>query len=229
MARLRKYLFLFIPLIVVVGCASNLYYYTQSTPKEKKISTIAVIPFDAGKGRENSSAIATDVFNICLLEKGYNIVAPGVIEAYFKKKTMSINGLTEESSKEMGKALNVEAIITGNIFINNLPGNSITELEVSDYLFKIHNYEIPRRIKTGITARLIDTSTGKIIWVGSYARSSGKVVRAYKKICKAITKSMETKIQRLYFNALSGKFETHEESDEGRKDKLPDERELDNH
>ena len=109
-----------------------------------RIRRIAVIPFDSRAREQSSADIVSNLFYGRFLELGrYEIVNPGDVYLFFLSRGKAFRGeLDYESIFRIGKFLKVDAVITG----------------------KVLEYRDSPEPSVSISARMISTGSGRIIW-----------------------------------------------------------------
>ncbi|MBN2145432.1 MAG: DUF799 family lipoprotein [Candidatus Aureabacteria bacterium] len=129
---------------------SSLDVFVSPTIKNTVYEKIAVLPFKAPTELAGSSI--SDFFtNEILKTYKYQLIERSQIENIFKEQEMNLSGVTESSvAIEVGKILGVNATVIGT---------------VSEYGYQ--QYKATKLPSVGLTVRLIDTTTGKIVWSAS--------------------------------------------------------------
>lgn len=165
------FLLLFWAGIVTAGC-SKPYVYMHPSPGLDRIKRIAVMPFDNFTKDDKASEKVRTNFVVELLMTGlFNVMDIGEVDRILQREGLSYSSSqitepiisvpgTEEGigasiplSKKIGDALNVEAILVGSV-------DAYSTERIADQI-------IP---EVSISARLIDTETGIIIWASAYTR-----------------------------------------------------------
>ncbi|RLD17812.1 MAG: hypothetical protein DRI36_02905 [Caldiserica bacterium] len=128
----------------------------------KKIKKIAVLNFDSYIGFDSSGMVVRDEIIRHLIESGITVVEREKIDKILKER--------EIDYKKIKKILGADAIITGSV-IKYIP-------EKEEYVyFKDNEGNLQYEVKyfdaeVGVSARLIDTETGEIIWANTYTYES---------------------------------------------------------
>lgn len=125
----------------------------SSVSKNLKNKKVAVLPLPYHDGRESkgSTIVSERLITKIVEQKKLEVIERSLLEKVFKElKLQTSGGIDEESAKQIGKVLGVEAIVSGTLI-------DLGEEEVE------------------INARLIQAETGKIL-----VASSGKVDRFWK-------------------------------------------------
>jgi len=128
----------------------------------KKIKKIAVLNFDSYIGFDSSGMAVRDEIIRHLIESGITVVERERIDEVMKEG--------EIDYKKARNIFGVDAIITGSV------SKYIPEKEEYIY-FKDEEGNLQYEVKyfdaeVGISARLIDTETGEIIWANTYTYES---------------------------------------------------------
>lgn len=125
----------------------------SSVSKNLKNKKVAVLPLPYHDGRESkgSTIVSERLITKIVEQKKLEVIERSLLEKVFKElKLQTSGGIDEESAKQIGKVLGVEAIVSGTLI-------DLGEEEVE------------------INARLIQAETGQIL-----VASSGKVDRFWK-------------------------------------------------
>lgn len=140
--------------VLIMGAGCNKEYTTSyidtAKPMPKgKCMTVAVMPFQGVSESPGSGLIAADVLsNELYALGGYNLITPETVSARLSPKegeTLSV--------PEYGKLTGATYILTGR---------------VNEYTYKSGVGEQPA---VAISARLIDTESGKVLWASTQART----------------------------------------------------------
>ncbi|OGR80559.1 MAG: hypothetical protein A3I11_08715 [Elusimicrobia bacterium RIFCSPLOWO2_02_FULL_39_32] len=157
----KKLVFLFLAGILLVFDRTNLFADAlqkiakkiSSVGKDLKNKKVAVLPLPYHDGRESkgSTIVSERLITKIVEQKKLEVIERSLLEKVFRElKLQTSGGIDEESAKQIGKVLGVEAIVSGTLI-------DLGEEEVE------------------INARLIQAETGKIL-----VASSGKVDRFWK-------------------------------------------------
>jgi curli biogenesis system outer membrane secretion channel CsgG len=153
-----------VALLMLTGCACDgqrAYFMKTSTdaniyvsPKSVSISKVALLPFRAPT--ELIGASVSDLFVTEMLRAGrYELVERSQMSKVLGETELSLAGLSNAKAIEAGKMMGAEGVIVGT---------------VDEYT------KVAQRGKTypvvGVSARLIDCQSGKIIWSVDVAKRS---------------------------------------------------------
>lgn len=146
-----------------------------------------------GQQRTDDERLVEDKLGILLSNKGYALVSRSDLEALMREKSLQGSGLTEENASELGKLLNVPAVMVVRI----------TECEAEEFQKKASGSKSKTGTRqTGSTARanmataalgarLISVQTGEVLWcrtaidaqeVGGKLETSQVLAKVVKKI-----------------------------------------------
>jgi TolB-like protein len=133
-------------LVLIGGCGSKHFVRTQTDVS--KIRRIAVLPFENFTSDEHADEKIRRIVITELLSRGRDVVEPGEVTRLLKElKIKSIGSMKTAEIQELGKTLGVEAVMMGSVEAFGIGrGVSVTYPEVT------------------INLRLIETSSGNIIW-----------------------------------------------------------------
>lgn len=143
-------------LLFITGCGgTSKLYYVQQQFDYTNIKRIAVLPFeslttDEYAGEKIRQSVITD-----LLSRGIDIIEPGeVTRTLIELKIKSLSSIKTADIQTLAKTLNADALMMGSVKAYGISkGINVSYPEVS------------------ITLRLIEGSSGKIIW--SVCNTSG--------------------------------------------------------
>lgn len=126
-------------------------YVAQRNPK---IQRVAILPFKGPTelaGRSMSDVFVTSV----LKSRRYKLVERSQLDQVLAETELSLSGLTPSGAAAIGKMLGADGVIIGT---------------VDEY--GTVAYKGRTRPVVGCSARLIDSSTGSVVWSVDYAASS---------------------------------------------------------
>jgi TolB-like protein len=143
-------------LFFVIGCGTtSKHYYVRQQVDYSSIKRVAVLPFetltsDEYAGEKIRQSVITE-----LLSRGIDVVEPGeVTRALVELKIRSLGSIKISDIQTLAKTLGVEALMMGSVEAYGISrGITVSYPEVS------------------ISLRLIEASSGKIIW--SVCNTSG--------------------------------------------------------
>ncbi len=136
--------------IIIAGCSSGESFARKSFDFSK-VTKVAVVDVQGAVEGEAAKGQIADFMNMALLQKGYSPVERTQVDTLLKEQDFQISGLTsKEGVAQAGKILNVPAVI-----IVNVPK---FDEEMS------------------ITAKMIDTEDGSILWVGTGFGRTGRTL-----------------------------------------------------
>jgi len=119
----------------------------KGTPENR----IALLPFDNFSDNQDALKQVMPLIASSLEGKGFNVVSENKVIAFFCEERMrNISFISKEQSRKVGDMLHVGTIMVG----------------------AVTSYSPEENPRFGISARLIDTSTSKIIWA-DYASETG--------------------------------------------------------
>lgn len=164
-----KKLFLLVLFVVIFSSCSSERFAIKNGYDFSKVKRVAVMGFSSSDSTSNSGDVVSDEFVLELLNRGYEVVERSKINTVLTEQKMSLNGeVDSQNIKKIGGLLGVDAIITGSvitykadrnttvIYNSTKDKNSSTDMKV-----KITEAEV------GLNARMIDISSGEVIWSGS--------------------------------------------------------------
>jgi hypothetical protein len=128
------------------------------------LAKLAVLVVGNEKSREEQSGharLVEDVFLETLLAKGHTIAARSDVESVFKEQRFQNSGRTEEMAANIGKLLNVPAVL-----VIRITEDSTESTRQSTILGR-----------ASIGARLVDVQTGAIVWNGKHSETAPLTIR----------------------------------------------------
>jgi len=130
-----------------VGCASG-DSYTDSSYNFSGVKKVAVVDVQGRVGGQGGQNYVADQIAIQLLQKGYEPIERSQVQALLKEQKFEASAATtKEGAIEVGRLLNVDAVMMVNIM------------------------EYGSRIE--LTAKMVDPESGKIVWIGNGSASTG--------------------------------------------------------
>lgn len=151
--------------IIFSSCVSNPSYFNKSVI-DRANDKIAVLPFRNFNSVEgnNSGELIRSVFETRLRLKRFNVVD---IEKSASSIDYSLIAGSEFQGKwaiEAGKTLNVDYIIFGSVHDYRTYNNQTS-------FFYIFSW-VELTSSVGVTARMISSKTGEVVWSGTFTRAS---------------------------------------------------------
>lgn len=150
--RVVGMVFLFVVSVFATGCATLYETNQRAEPRNPdEAIVLAVMPFQGVSEAPGSGLIIADILANQLYALGkYVLVTPEIVA-----KRMADQEGDVLSPKEVGSLVGAPYILTGR---------------VTEYTYKSGVGEHP---VVGVTARLIDTATGSVVWSATRARTGG--------------------------------------------------------
>lgn len=137
-----------ISLLLISGCAVSAKS-VQSSDAGKRIKKIAVLPFYNMSRQKDAGKIVANVFVTEMFKSGrFRVEEPGnVVQFMIQERMDTIGEIEIERLKILGKRLSVDAVVVGTVEeFDDGRGGAYPSPTVS------------------ITARMIDSSSGQLIW-----------------------------------------------------------------
>jgi len=136
----------------LAGCAQRVL--VQPVVDVNQYNRVAVLPFETDSFLSTVGNQLADEIVVNLLQKApqIDVVERTRIDAVVREQDLARSGyISPESAIALGRMLGVRAVVTGSVSV------SIGDIQPTPLS--------PQRVATGtVTARLIDTQTGKILW-----------------------------------------------------------------
>lgn len=134
-------------LAALPGCSWRLF------GRGERIESIAIVPFDNfGPNPAIQGLVTAEVMRKMSKEKVRIADEKELMQFLLKNRVRSFASLTGSLAAQIGKELQVQAVLIGNV---------------------VYFSDADGRLQLGITARLIDTETGRLLWA-DYSSVSGK-------------------------------------------------------
>ena len=147
---------LIVCLLCITACATATTKNFVNNPQRlKSIQRIAVIPFSA-KNADMGSAVAESL-SANLLKSRFTIIERTQLDTILAEQGLSLTGILQEQQSIIGKLKGIDAIIVGSATISN----GFAGLLNGGYRDYISN----------CSARMIDVSTGEILFAATYNSS----------------------------------------------------------
>lgn len=183
-----------IALLMAVGC-STAYEGDHMSESRKKVCgamLVAVMPFQGVAESPGSGLIVADIMaNELYALGGYVLVTPEVVAA----RTAPREG-EALSPEEAGALVGAPYILTGR---------------VTEYTYRLGVGEQPA---VGVTARLVETATGRVLWSATRARTGGAWLReeslgvVASRVCHDLAQSINWNAREYGWGAASDEYET---------------------
>lgn len=201
-ARQLRILCLFLMVVFANGCVSS-QSFVKPGVNFNNYKRIAVVSFDSVTGSAATENEIADLFGMELLRRGFNLIERTQVDKLLNEQGFQASDYTTpENAAKLGRILNVQAIILGNIsaYERTVEHKKSYMEGYTDKNGKYHpayykEYD-ETKYNVAITAKIIDTSDASILWTGvgssglfSIPLLAGSSLQAHaraivKKICK---------------------------------------------
>lgn len=158
------------------------------------IERVGVIKFDSsmisfGSGYDPGSAVA-DEFVFQLITRGVRVIERSRIEQLLREQNLWRSGglLDSEAARNIGNILGVDALIMGTV-TRYIPDRK-ERIYIGDSRGKVREEIFLVEAEVGISARMVDTATGEIIWAGSSSFDSFYIDSAIRQAVSSILNSL---------------------------------------
>ncbi len=127
--------------------------FVDFTSRSADYRMVAVLPFKSAV--EQAGESISDMFTTELLKTAkYGLIERGQIASVLKEQEYGLSGIVDDrQAVELGRILGVQGVVVGS---------------VSEYGFQ--KVKIARAPSVGLSVRMIDTTTGKIVWSISHTQ-----------------------------------------------------------
>ena len=159
MLRRSRAVVLAIGVLALVGCASTVQEWVK--PGAAHINRLAVLPFENQTSALRAGQAVSDLLVSELLATGATTVMdPSEVADLLRRESLdSADAGRLPSAQRLGRILQVSHVLQG---------------AVTEYRYKPGLSETPA---VGVTARLIDVTTGEVVWTASHARLGSSWIR----------------------------------------------------
>lgn len=187
MRKANSFYFIVIMFLVllIVSCATQTIVLKKDYDFNK-IKRIAVLPFKAPAFNEEKGSMVSQLFVKYLLKAGYDVIEREELDAILREHQLSQTNLMDSNYIKQLKLLGIDALVAGSIT------KSIPEREF---------YEDSRirfiAAQCGLTCRMIDVTTGEIIWAGSDTYEGMTEQSAFDYIAYSLVNELVKRINRL--------------------------------
>lgn len=182
-------------LALLTGCTPTLQYSEISGRfGEIKPTSVAILPFTNSIGMEAPNEITNTRFAMGVQQSGQftRVVDPGQVKAFMVSHDAALDvvtkyrmkwvatGFSDKASSEwIGKALNVDSVIFG---------------EISQWQETVYGDQ--KIFRAGMNFRWVDCKTGEILWKGSQVMQNNNGVLCVLG-CSSVEKTMQDVIDRI--------------------------------
>jgi len=148
-------LLLMVAVLLVAACAPSPRVYFKPQIGFRPTKTVAIMPFANLSGKEDAGKQVANAFLVELLKKPFfNVIEPGEVDEVLREERIrSSENIDKENAMILRDKLGADYVMVG----------AVNEY---DYIQK-DNRRIPN---VGFSVRLIDTSTGEIVWAATHSR-----------------------------------------------------------
>lgn len=201
--------------LAIVSSSAYAFVDFHLNPKAdlSKYKKIAVFDFNDASGALGSGNVIADLITAELMRKGYGVVERSRIETILNEQKMRISGIIDESTAiEIGKILEVDAIVTGalsqyNVYTTSQPRYEYVEQpreqlsQGAAFAHLVMRYTPPKKYKkvyrgtetvynsvVGVTVKMIDIETASTVWQGS--NSDTKQTAVIQPLAKSIIRRL---------------------------------------
>jgi len=135
--------------LVICGCAS-LESHVDKSFDFSTLKQVAVLKVTGLAGNQVAQYQIADMWEGYLIDKGYAVVDRARVQDVVQEQEFQAGALTEAGAAETGRILNADAILIANV--------------------------IERGEEMSMTAKLVHTTTARVVWTASGAKSTGKTL-----------------------------------------------------
>lgn len=148
----------FFLLLVIAAASAASFDRAVSLPDVLKVKRVAVLPFNNISGRRDAGEMVANMFTVEVFKLGrFQVEEPGnIMQFMIQERINTIGEIDLESMKRIAERFGVDAVILGTVE------------EYDD-----GRSSVPPQPVVSISARMVEPSTGKIIW-SSQNRRTGK-------------------------------------------------------
>ncbi|PJA27259.1 MAG: hypothetical protein CO189_07625 [candidate division Zixibacteria bacterium CG_4_9_14_3_um_filter_46_8] len=145
----------FLIMTIFCGCGPKPDIYTRPQTSFEPFKTLAILPFNNYSGKEDAGKQVSNAFLVELLKKPYfRIIEPGEVDRVLREERIrSSDQIDGGTASLLREKLGADLLLIG----------AVNEY---DY-FKVGERDIPL---IGFSARILDTSTGMIVWAAYHSR-----------------------------------------------------------
>lgn len=142
-------------------------FYRAPNFRFKKIAVLGFVPYNPSL--PVSGEAATNMMILMLSYNHYEVVERNLIKTVMKEKELKMSGITTEEAIKIGKLLNADVVLVGAVLFYG----------TEKYFGSV-----------GLTARIVDVSSGKILWVGSAWKKAEGLETALRECTSALVRTM---------------------------------------
>ncbi len=151
-------------ILVVAGCAGmGSTVFVHQNYNFNFVEKVAVIPFENLSNDQGASARVSHLFITELLATdAFDVVEPGeVLNAISKLSLTRTDMLSEEQAKQLGKTLDVQAVILGSV-------NESSAIQTAN-----------RQIVVTLDVRMVETESAQTVWSATHTEGSKSFLSSF--------------------------------------------------
>ena len=150
----------------LIGCVEQPELINQQ--RLTHVSSVAVMPFEdapSAYGRNSGTAVCGFITSELAMHKKYRVVERSRLKTVLNEQDLQSTSLmSADTAADIGKLLGVQAVILG----------SVSQYDMDKTTVYIHVVPVVSKdYKVGATVRMIDVTTGEIIYAHSACGQSG--------------------------------------------------------
>ncbi|MCB1142666.1 MAG: hypothetical protein H7A24_04495 [Leptospiraceae bacterium] len=173
-------------LILISSCNTNTTkVWVNKNHRKFQVTNIAILPFEDKNESpfrdyyKDTSSVVYGAMEASAMRLGYNIVDRRNLDKVMAEMKLSMVGLTVDQSKEVGKLLGADTIITGSItaYVTGNPEHKATgKIEYTRF---------------GMTFKAIDVETGVVVFNANIYRYIGNAFTYTTPVMNVVIESIE--------------------------------------
>lgn len=149
-----------------------------------QIKRIAVLQFKDPSYSSSTGAMVSQLFVKYLLKMRYNVIERDELDALLKERHLSESNLLDPETVKTFKLSGIDAIVTG----------TVTRYYPEQEIFENGSVRFTAA-QVGITCRMIDVSTGEILWAGSDTYDAMNTQTAFDYLTSSLVRELAAELR----------------------------------
>lgn len=179
----RRFRLAAVAALFLSACASQSIVVKQGYDFSQ-IKRIAVLQFKDPSYSPNTGSMVGQLFIKYMLKSGYNVIERDELDALLKERSLTEANLLDASTAKTFKLSGIDAIVTG----------TVTRYYPEQEMYENGSVRFTAA-QVGITCRMIDVSTGEILWAGSDTYDAMNTQTAFDYLTSSLVRDLAAELR----------------------------------